>query len=278
MGRDADGAAQDAAHPTRAAGRQREHYESRSLLVARLAQQLSHDAAPRLHLSIILVLAGGAAFLCSVLLLWSGTAWFDNMSIRYATAALFGYLAFLLLIRLWIRLHQPASNDDSGLNPLDIADGELLLPRPAGGGGGGVFGGGRSGGGGSSASWGSADTASAGTRLSGGGGWDLDLDPGDAIWLVVLVGCVVGGGLAIVYVIYMAPVLLAEIALDAAILSALYRRLRRDEAGHWLGTVVARTWIPALVVVLFMAVAGFAMTKIAPEAKSIGGVIADVMR
>jgi hypothetical protein len=75
------------------------------------------------------------------------------------------------------------------------------------------------------------------------------------------------------YVIYIAPLLLAEVALDAALVSAAYRRLRKEDVGHWTGAVFRRTWVPAVILVTFMFVAGYAAQRIAPEARSIGGVI-----
>jgi hypothetical protein len=74
----------------------------------------------------------------------------------------------------------------------------------------------------------------------------------------------------------MAPVLLAEVALDAAIISVLYRRLRRDEQGYWLTTVLRRTWVPAAVLVVFAFLTGFALQQAAPQARSIGGVIQSI--
>jgi hypothetical protein len=198
------------------------------------------------------------------------------MALRYGVAALCGYLAFIGLIRVWISLHRPAANDshDTDLNVLDLVDaGDLLHsgspvdePPP-------MFAGGRGGGGGASAQW----SAAGGHRTSGSGGsWGIDLDFDGAVWLIIAGACAAAGLIAVGYVIYMAPVLLAEVALDAAIVSVLYRRLRRDEQGYWLTTVLKRTWAPALVLVAFTFLAGFALQMAAPEARSIGGVIRSV--
>jgi hypothetical protein len=81
-----------------------------------------------------------------------------------------------------------------------------------------------------------------------------------------------GALIAVGFVVYSAPILLAEVALDAAVVAPIYRRLRREEAGHWAGAVLRHTWMPALVVILFVAAAGFALQQAAPEARSIGGV------
>jgi hypothetical protein len=250
--------------------RSQDELTSRRLLVARLAQQLAEDSAPRIHLCIIMMASGGAAFLSSVLMLWSGSEAFQSMTLRYPAAALCGYLAFIALIRLWISVHRPSEGFD--IDPTsDIADAvvrasvprstdvpdvpqslELESTRPR-----------------AEASVGRAVRDS--VLDAGSAGWDLDV--GDFIWLVVAAACAIGGLLAIGYVIYIAPVLLAEVALDAAIISALYRRLRADEAGYWLTSVVTRTWVPALVLVVFAIGVGFALEMIAPDARSIGGVI-----
>jgi hypothetical protein len=96
----------------------------------------------------------------------------------------------------------------------------------------------------------------------------------DDLWPVVVAAvCVLGGAIAIAYVIYAAPLLLAEVALDAAVVSALYRRLRKQDTSHWTITVLRRTWIPAVVLLIFAAVGGAMLERIAPEAHSIGGVI-----
>jgi uncharacterized membrane protein len=84
--------------------------------------------------------------------------------------------------------------------------------------------------------------------------------------------CALGGLIAILYVVYAAPVLLAEVALDAVLVTGLYRKLRREDARHWLDSAVRRTWAPALVAGLFLMVAGIAIQWALPAADSIGDV------
>jgi hypothetical protein len=248
---------------------------ARHELIARMAHDLGRDIAPRLQLLTIMLLAGGAAFLASVLLLWSPAEAFEAMALRYGVAALSGYLAFIGLIRLWISLHRPAKDDSGpGLDVLDAVDPADFLPTgrtvdepPP------MFGGGRGGGGGASSQW----SAIGGRQNSGpGGSWGIDLDLDGVFWLIIAAACAAAGLIAIGYVIYMAPVLLAEVALDAAIISVLYRRLRRDEQGYWLTTVLRRTWVPAAVLVVFAFLTGFALQQAAPQARSIGGVIQSI--
>lgn len=254
--------------------------EDRELLIHRLAGELSRDRAPQLQLFLIMAGAGGVAFLASVLLLWSPAEVFEQMAPRYAVAALCGYAAFLALIRAWIALHRPPQEHVSGdgpdfdLNPLDVLDAVTPDLPSSGGTAPRMFSGGRTGGAGASQEWSSAPAHSSGHA---GRGWNLDIDLDEGVvWIVVAGACAAFGFVAIAYVIYTAPVLLAEVALDAAIVSALYRRLRSDQRGHWLSTVLRRTWAPALILLVFAFAAGFALQQAAPEARSIGAVIQSV--
>ena len=82
----------------------------------------------------------------------------------------------------------------------------------------------------------------------------------------------------VISVIALAPELLAEVFLDGVLSAALYRRLRRIEGGHWIKTVFARTRAPFLWALLFFAFVGVLLQHYAPEAASIGGVIAHIAR
>ena len=103
--------------------------------------------------------------------------------------------------------------------------------------------------------------------------FDPSLDAGD-LWPVLLaLVCALGGLLAVAYVIWTAPLLLAEVALDGAVFAAVYRRLHARDAAHWAATTVRRTWMLAVILVLFAAGCGFAFEQIAPDARSIGDVL-----
>ena len=243
----------------------------RDELVRRVRVQLMRHSAPRLQLSIILGLAGAAAFLTSVIGLELGIG---SMLIRYPLAVASGYVTFMILLRCWIawqRLESgvwdaPLDAVADALQPADLklAAGSDSAPLP--------FAGGGSGGGGGGASWASALSPSrvSGTAPRSGVGFDLDVDE---LWpLIVAALCALGGAAAIVYVISAAPVLLAEIALDAAVMSALYARLRKSDTSHWAMTVIRRTWLPALAIFVFAALGGYALDQVDPDARSIGAV------
>jgi hypothetical protein len=223
---------------------------------------------------LIVSLAGVTAFLSSIVALRLGV---DGMAVRYPLAVVVGYLTFLLLIRGWMALpsrgrerHTRAAARSSSFDKSDLLslDPGIDVPVPTqlpGPSGIASFGAGRSGGAGAGTSW------AGGPSRSASAGVDVDFDD---LWPVVLaVVCVLGGVLAIGYVVYSAPVLLAEVAVDAAIVSGLYRQLRKREPSHWAVTVLRHTAVPALVLLLFAALGGYAAQRIAPEARSIGGVI-----
>ena len=248
----------------------------RAELVRRVRLQLMRRSAPRLQLSIIVALAGSAAFLTSLIGLELGIG---SMLIRYPLAVVSGYLTFLILIRCWIAWQRMESVWGA---PLDAATDVVLdvstAKLPGSGSTALPFSGGASGGGGGGGTWAGAlsppRTAEVVPR-SGGIGVDLDFDE---LWPLVLAAiCALGGAIAIVYVIYAAPILLAEVALDAAVASTLYTRLRKQDASYWAVTVVRRTWLPALVILLSAAVGGYALDQVDPDARSIGAVFHAIM-
>lgn len=244
------------------------HGESapREQLVDDIRDRLARLGAPRLQILLILVLAGIAAFLASVAGLWLGVA---SMTVRYAIATSAGYLAFVALLRAWIAWQRGSWLDvDIGSDLLDI---DIPVPRSAPPPDAHLFAGGRSGGGGGATDLAGVRDGPPPARVGSKVASSLDLDE---LWPVLLaLACILGGLLAIVYVVWIAPLLLAEVALDGAVFAAVYRRLRARDAAHWTATTIRRTWIAAVAVVLFAAGCGFAFEQIAPEAQSIGGVV-----
>jgi hypothetical protein len=203
---------------------------------------------PRFVILLILVIAGLTAFGFSALALNAGL---DDMAVRYFVATIVGYAAFLLLIRVWIALRRGESDIS------DLPDISHLPSR------GDAFGGGQSGGAGATESWGQAADSVIG----------VDVPDADEAWPVVLAAVVLlGGVLAMLYVVYLAPVLLAEVALDAALVTGIYRKLRKKDAGHWLGSAVRHTWLPATIAAVCIAFAGLVLQWAEPTARSIGDV------
>jgi glyoxylase-like metal-dependent hydrolase (beta-lactamase superfamily II) len=250
---------------------------NRAELVGALERRLRTRGFPRAQMIGMVAVAGGAAFLFSALALRLGL---EHMGVRYGLASVAGYFAFVGMIRAWIAWQRGRLGD--ALDAVDVVDvvdaanafGPEIIPAPRSGPV--LFGGGRSGGGGASSAWGEGGSAMTveSADASKVSSWSFDFD--DAWPIVVAVIGVVLGALAIFYTIWIAPVLLAEVALDAALVTALYRKMKKADAGTWLGATLRRTWIAGAALAVFMTITGTALTYVAPEARSIGGVIRSV--
>jgi hypothetical protein len=196
---------------------------------------------------IIVAATGGAALLFSFFLLQLGL---ESMGWRYAISTSLAYGVFLLLLRLWLNSVAHDQSLRSGDTHLDAADLLLNLPLDAGPLGEGI---------------------GSGNSLAGDAAGGLGLD--EAVFLVVAAAALLSGAAVCAYVIWTAPVLFAEVLVDGAIMARVYRRMRiRIEAG-WGLSAIRRTWVPALLLVAFMAIAGTAMEHLAPGAHSIGAVV-----
>jgi hypothetical protein len=244
-------------------------------VVNRLRTRLENGYWPRLHCLLLITLAAAAAFLVSFVMLSLGA---HSMAVRYGLAALCGYLCFVGLIRGWVRWKWSkmdfVADGDPGIGDA-IVNMPIELPARGGHAGAQMFSGGRSGGGGASGSWGSSTRTSG---SSGSSGISLDLDADDLIWLLVALAAALAGFAAVAYVIWIAPTLLAEVAVNAAVAGKVYHGMRKREPEHWTTNVLRRTAVAALVIVVSATVAGYALQRIAPEARSIGGVWAHLAR
>lgn len=230
--------------------------------------------APRIHVSLLLIVTAGLGFLTSVLMLKLGLV---SMALRYPIAVILAYAVFVALLRLWLRWYRQRQEtlhldlDPSGLSFSSGGGGE-----PFGGGGG--FGGGGAGGSWSSGSAGSESAhvgvvsprASGSSGGSDGKGWGFDFDLGEGSILLAPILAALAAALASLYVVYAAPSLLAELLVDGLVVTALYRRIRGVEHRNWLRGVLRRTWIPAVLTAVVFSVAGYLMQRAYPDAPSIG--------
>jgi len=259
----------------------------RRLNAKQVEERLLATSFPRLQMMLILSLAAVGTFLCSALLVRCGL---KSMGVRYALAVLGGYLSFLSFVRVWIayqtrnwafgRAKQVPSETPSvgdelvdgldALSKVDLPDLSALgeLGSSAGNafsGAGGGFGGG-----GASGSFdldlGSGDSG-ASDALDAVSGSD------DALPIVIAVIALLGGVVALGFVVYSSPVLFAEVLLDVAVLGAVYKKNQRHERGHWAAGVIGRTYKPMLVLAVFAGIFGFAMQSTAPQATTLGAVL-----
>ena len=241
---------------------------------AQVEQRLLATSFPRLQMVLILTLAALATFLCSASLVHLGL---ERIGVRYALAIVGGYLFFLSLVRVWIayqtrnwRFGRPAQQGgeqgswDVNIDLPDLsALGELGNSVEGFAGAGGEFGGA-----GASASFGDG-----GSSGSSGDGLDAlgSADEGLPILLAIL--AVLGGLLALGFVVYSSPILFAEVLLDVAVVGALYKKNKRHERGHWAAGVLRRTYKPVLVLAVLAVIFGLAVQSLAPDEHTLGAVL-----
>lgn len=209
-----------------------------------------------MEIQLILIVTGAVGFLASFGMLRLGV---EEMWLRYPLAALAGWVAFLGMVRLWAEAERNRFASDAEIDELAASAGNGALS--------------------------SASSRGAGR---GDGVWDwlewfnpfeyVDDLGGFALAVLLCVVLVALAGLivAIIGLIGGAEILLAEVVLDAVLVSALYRRLRHLETRWWLESAMRQTAVPVLVAVVFLATAGLLFQQIAPDAHSIRGVWRDV--
>lgn len=238
----------------------------------------------RFHMGLLLMATTSSGVLASKLLLMAGLT---SVLVRYPLSVLIAYLIFVGLTRLWVAyvlIDVPSKKRAGGGwgSGLDVGDVDIPFWGGSSSGGGGMggggtsmsFGGGDSGGGGASDVWGVADTTASPVSSGGGGGHgfsfpslDLDIDLDDGIWILALLALLVlvlfgAGG----YLIYAAPQILPDIALNALLASCLTGAAKKAEAKGWLRSVFGATWIPLLLILLTTAGLAVAVHKTCPSA------------
>jgi hypothetical protein len=205
----------------------------------------------------------------------------SRMAVRYPLAVAVAYLVFLGYLWIWLRTHGLRIRSEARSSTLDISPLDLDVVQfpfrldPSATFEGFGHGGGFSGGGGG-AEWGGTAAEApahvvtvARVGKKAGSGASIDFDDGAWVLLVAGVAAALVVGAAI-YVVYIAPVLFAEILLDAALAGGLYRRLRAVDGRSWWQSAIRRTIIPAAASALIVSIAGGFMQAVYPGASSIG--------
>jgi len=218
---------------------------------------------------LIVSLTAAIGFIASFLMLHSGI---NRMWLRYPLAVLIAYLGFLFMLWFWVRLRASEL-----LDALDVpysGDGSHI---PTFKGGGGHFGGG-----GHSGSFDSPTGIDLSSSVSGAHGSGTDsvvseaagvLDLEELAIVIVAILALIGSVWAALSIISSAPTLFAELLLDGALATGLYKRLRKTEGDHWLATAMRRTVWRFVGVAALFALLGGVMQVAVPSAKSIGQVI-----
>ncbi|MBR7746107.1 hypothetical protein [Undibacterium baiyunense] len=264
---------------------------SRSHLVSRLKSRIEKDGYPRLQMMLMVMMTGLIGFLSSFILLHSGM---QTMWLRYLCAFGIAYVGFIGLLRVWL-VTQREQVADVTEAVLDIA---YHASRPSSGTGSQFSGqGGDFGGGGTSASFDSASSPSEGlidlseagntassvsTGGSGGGSSGSSgignalSGAGDADELVIplaVAAFVLALLLSTLYVVYSAPMLLAELSVDFLLATGLYRRLKKIPETAWLGTAIKKTIWPFLITAVVISGSGWVLQNSAPGANTLSEVL-----
>lgn len=231
--------------------------------------RLLREGFPRLQMLILVSLTGLAGFAASAAMLAAGI---DGMALRYGLAMGAAYIVFLLLLWLWLRTSASDYIDIPAVGGTDEGSAgaaELVTVADNGFvGGGGTFDGG-----GASANVdfgpdeGSGVVEAAKAPLEVVGGADEGAIPLAVILLAL------GIVLSSLFVVWSAPILFAEILVDALLAAGLYRRLRVRDQQHWMFGALKRTLIPFILTTLVVVAAGWAMQAQAPQARSLGEVL-----
>jgi len=232
----------------------------RTMAVASMRARLLLNGFPRIQMFILVSLTGLAGFGASAAMLGAGV---DAMALRYAMAMGAAYVVFLLLLWLWLRTS--AADYVDGL-PGGESGGPAEGPDGFAGNGGSFDGGGASA---------NADFGSDGSGIGAVGEKPLEAiaqaDEGAIPLAVVLLAS--GIVLSSLFVVWSAPILFAEILVDALLAAGLYRRLRIMHPRHWMRAALKRTLLPFFLTTLAVTGAGWGMQAWAPDARSLGEVL-----
>jgi hypothetical protein len=71
--------------------------------------------------------------------------------------------------------------------------------------------------------------------------------------------------------------LLAEVFLDAVVVTMLYRHLKNAARQHWLGTAVRRSWRLVIAMAASLSLLGACLSVFAPNSHSLGKALREIM-
>ena len=210
---------------------------------------------PRFGLGFIVMVAGSVGFLTSHFLLHHG---FEEMWLRFPLAVVSGYMVFLAQLRLWVEIERARYDPREVEIPTDFSnDGESDHPPFR------RF----------------TNDSSSWLDWLDLPGSVFELDEGCLVGFVFvfLFGLLVGAIGILFSFIMAAPELLAEVFLDAVVVTMLYRHLKIAAKEHWLGTAVKRTWKSAVVTAAASSLLGLVLAVLAPNSHSIGPALKEIL-
>lgn len=244
-----------------------------------LAELLARRFFLRFHISLILLFSFAAGLLTTRLLLALGV---ESLLWRWPLGVLGAWGGFLLAVRLWLVWvglgHVLDRDNDTGGDGLDLV-GDVVDLVPSGRGGGGTLSdlpmpspasGGNFGGGGASSTF----AGDGGGTASGFDLPDIDLGGGDEgclpiILLLALLALLAAAAGVGVYMIWQAPLLLAEVAFEAAVAAGMIRSASRIRDPGWVAGAVRGSWKPFLLVLVLSILVAAALGHFVPEARTL---------
>ena len=212
-----------------------------------LQQYFEKRRSPRFMLTLVILITALSGFGISFWLLKFGLT---SMGLRYPAAVLLAYGIFLVLIRLWVEVER---------RHFDPEDPEIQKGLEQ-----------------------DEQRFDSGIRVTDKSWWEhldvpLEFDGGEGCLIVLLMGVVGGLAALLIAAIGEAPVMIAEVFIDAVLSGMLYRRLRIAASEHWLGTAIRKTWRYVLAVAVLMCVAGFALDFSAKNSDTMGMAIKELL-
>lgn len=212
----------------------------------------------RFHMALILAAVALSGLGISKLL---GAAGLTQIQLRYPLAVVCAYGVFFVLVRIWLWYvslsHDERVEDGSVMDPVaDAVDLAGAVSHDLG-----------------------RSTVQGGGSSGHSGGWSLgDAADGDGAGLVlillVVVLCVVfGSGL---YLIWQAPALLSEAALQMVLAASLRGATRRIDAPNWAGSVLGASWLPFVLLVIVVWIFAAVAASVCPEATRLDEILACV--
>jgi len=270
----------------------------------RLAGWLEKHFLVRFHVALILAFSFAVGLLTTRALFYIGL---ETMHWRWPLALLAAYGAFLLALRVWLsyvglgRYLEPkesagidlpdvgfsssgggsVSSSGSGSGVLDWA-GDAIRP----GSGGGQFGGGGASGDFSGLVGGGAEVSSSAPSGIGLPNIDLpdvgDLGGDDGCLPIIVLGIVLALLAAVfgvgIYLVWQAPLMLSEVAFEAAMAAGLVRSVRKVGDPGWVGGALSASGKPFALILVFSVIAAVLAEKYAPEAHTLPQAIRQLNR
>lgn len=242
---------------------------NKEIFIARFKSKIS----ARWHMSFISVGTIASGILLSKALLYFN---FPQPMLRYGIAIVFSYLAFFLLIHLWLRFH--FQNPREAKSTFDFDPSAALdIPGFVGqspnsniqdntwGGGGGEFSGA-----GASSSWGSESKWVSPKKEGSSSIFEAVGDVDEGIVIFILIGLILAVSGSAVYLIAQAPEILFEAAFEMFLVSTLVNQSKKTQTEGWVATVFKKTWLSFFSIFLFALLFGYVIQKQCPNAKSFG--------